>query len=367
MYNILLQELIITFAWKKSRLECLAQIIIRIIENCAVSSKSLALGVKNNSKYASKVQRIYRFFKDQKFNYDQIARFILKIFLCDSYVIALDRTCWKFGKKDINILFLAIVVGKVSIPIYWHMLDHSGACSQMIMEEILSRFINNFGTNKIKYLLADREFMSHKWLSFLQENHIPFCIPLRKDMRIRFTNSLLVRTTEKSFNYLKPQEYAERAGILWGFSVKFATYRNSKNELMVVAASADIDANIFALYRFRWAIERLFKYLKTAGFDIEKSHMTNPERFAKLLAILAVATSLIIKHGLIENDITPIKIRNCKGAKTQLFSLFTSGLDSLKHCLKKGLRTFSRICKKILEYDIFSIYNTALFHLLKNL
>jgi hypothetical protein len=359
MYNILIQKLIITFAWKKSRLECFAQIIIRIIENSAVATKDLALGVKNNSKYA--------FFKDQKFNYNQIAKFILKIFACENYIIALDRTCWKFGKKDINILFLAIVVGKVSIAIYLHSLDHGGGCSQLIMEEILSRFINNFGANKIKYLLADREFMNRKWLSFLCANHIPFSIPLRKDMKIRFANSLLTRSVDKSFNYLKPSEYVERAGILWGVAVKFAAYRNSKNELMVVVANTDIDVNIFALYRFRLSIERLFKYLKTAGFIREKSHMTNPDRFAKLLACSAIAASLVIKHGLIQNEINPIKIRNCRGAKTQLFSLFTTGLDSLKHCLKKGARAFSWRLKKILEYDIFSIYNATLFLLLKKL
>ena len=56
-------------------------------------------------------------------------------------------------------------------------------------------------------------------------------------MRIRFANSLLIRATDKSFNYLKRCEYVERAGILWGYSVKFATYRNSKNELMVVVAN----------------------------------------------------------------------------------------------------------------------------------
>ena len=32
--------------------------------------------------------------------------------------------------------------------------------------------------------------------------------------------------------------------------MKFATYNNSKNELMVVAANTDIDLNIFALYSF---------------------------------------------------------------------------------------------------------------------
>ena len=102
----------------------------------------------------------------------------------------------------------------MSIPIYWHSLDNVGVCSQLIMEKILSRFINNFGANKIKYLLADREFMKHKWLRFLQENRIAFSIPLRKDMRIRFTNSLLTKALNKSFNYLRPLEYVERDGIL---------------------------------------------------------------------------------------------------------------------------------------------------------
>ncbi len=152
--------------------------------------------------------------------------------------------------------------------------------------------------------------------------------------------------------------------------MKFAAYKNSKNELMVVIANADINVNIFALYRFHWAIERLFKYLKTAGFDIEKSYITNTERFAKVLAILAIATSLIIKHGLIEHDdIAPIKMRHFRGAKTQPFSLFTPppGSDSLEYCLKKGVRALSWRLKRILEYAVFSIYNATLFLVLKKL
>ena len=105
MHKILLQSLILNFSWKKSRL-------------------------------------------------------VLGIFKQDSYVIALDRTCWKFGKSDINILFLVVVIGKISVPIYWRTLEHLGACTNVLMQEILEKFINNFGADKIKYLLADREFMN---------------------------------------------------------------------------------------------------------------------------------------------------------------------------------------------------------------
>jgi hypothetical protein len=103
MHNILLRALILNFSLTKSRLECLAGMIISLIENFSV-------------------KRIYRFFRDQIFNYDQVAKFILNIFSSDNYVIALDRTCWKFGKSDINILFLVIIFGKISVPMYWHQL-----------------------------------------------------------------------------------------------------------------------------------------------------------------------------------------------------------------------------------------------------
>ena len=36
------------------------------------------------------------------------------------YLLAMDRTNWQFGRRDINFLVVAIVVGSVSIPIVWN-------------------------------------------------------------------------------------------------------------------------------------------------------------------------------------------------------------------------------------------------------
>ena len=363
MHNKLLQAMNLNFFWKKSRLECFAQIIISIIENCSVIGKDMALGINNKSKYKSKIQRIYRFFKDQQFNYAQVAEFILSIFACDQHILVLDRTCWKYGKKDINILFLAIVIGNISVPIYWRMLNHSGTCDHLLMKEILDSFIDNFGVGKIKYLLADREFMNHEWLAFLNERGIKFAIPLRKDMKVRFDQSVQTNAIGKSFNNLKQCEYDTKKAILWNYPVQLAAYRNSKDELMVVASSADIDVSIFALYKYRWAIERLFKHLKTSGFDIEKTHMTRPDRFAKLIAACAIASALAIKNGLIKNQLIPIKFRKYKDTKKQLVSFFTYGLDHLKYSIKQGFRQFASSMKKILKFDKklnFNLYFSSL-------
>jgi hypothetical protein len=325
--------------------------IMSLIENCSVSGKNMALGIKSEAKHSSRIQRIYRLFRDQIFNYDQIAKFILNIFANDKYIIALDRTCWKFGTSDINILFLVIVFGKISVPIYWYPLDHGGGCSSWLMEEILERFINNFGVHKIKYLLADRELMSKEWLNFLTSKQIKFAIPLRKDMLIRIINALQIKPVGKSFNNVKPLEHLEIKGMLWGHVVTLSAYRNDKSELMVVAASGDIDVKIFALYKFRWSIERLFKHLKSGGFDIEKSHITNPDRFVKLVTVCAIASALIIKNGLIQNEIKPIRIRTQKTYPKQLVSFFTYGLDHLRNCLKQANSKAKAVLKRILEYD----------------
>jgi hypothetical protein len=134
----------------------------------------------------------------------QVAAFILNLFAVNDYAMVMDRTNRKFGKSDINILFLVIIIGKIFVPIYWQSLSHGGACSSEFMQEFLQKFINNFGVKKIKYLLADREFMNKSWLNFLLSNEINFAIPLKSDNKIRLTNTLRTVVIGKIFNQLKP-------------------------------------------------------------------------------------------------------------------------------------------------------------------
>lgn len=54
-------------------------------------------------------------------DYDAVAIFIIKLFGFDKtqYYLTMDRTNWKWGKKDINVLFLGIVYKGAAIPIYF--------------------------------------------------------------------------------------------------------------------------------------------------------------------------------------------------------------------------------------------------------
>jgi len=363
MQQILLQELILYIEGNKSRLKCLSGMIISLITGGSIYQKGLALGILGEAKASSKIHRIYRFLKEFTFDYMKVASLLLKLFGMENYVIAMDRTNWKFGKSEINILFLVIVIGKISVPVYWQSLAHGGACSAEFMEEFLQKFISNFGVEKIKYLLADREFMNKEWLNFLIDNHVRFAIPLKSDNKIRLKNSLKALTIGKIFNDVKALEYKVCSGVLWGRKVNFAAYRNDKSELMVLVSSIEVEVDIFALYKFRWSIERLFLHLKSGGFDIEKSHLVNLDRFKKLLVVTAIASALIVKNGLIQNSLKPIRIKRQKTIEKQLFSLFTYGFDHIKNAFYQSTTAVIQLIHTLLiplKIDLVPTLSTPL-------
>ena len=327
MNQILLSLLSLHIEGNKSRIKCLSCMIISLITGSSIYQKGLGAAISGKSLISSKTHKVYRFLREFTFDYNAVTSLILSLFDQESYIMAMDRTNWKFGKSDINILFLVIVVGKISVPISWQLLPHGGGCSTEFMEDFLQKFIDNFGVRKIKYLLADREFMSKKWLDFLIRNQIDFVIPLKSDNKIRLKKSIQTLLIGKQFTSLQSLEYRPCKGNLWGYKVNFAAYKNEKGELMVLVGSINIESDIFALYRYRWSIERLFKHLKSGGFDLEKSQIVCIERFQKLLVVVAIAASMIVKNGLIQNNISPIRIKKSNNISVKLFSIFTYGFD----------------------------------------
>ena len=57
----------------------------------------------------------------------------------------------------------------------------------------------------------------------------------------------------------------------------------------MIIATQDQPETALADYKERWQIETLFGCLKTRGFDLEATHITDQKRLEKLLAFLAIA------------------------------------------------------------------------------
>jgi hypothetical protein len=79
-----------------------------------------------------------------------------------------------------------------------------------------------------------------------------------------------------------------------------------------------------ASYHQRWTIETLFANLKTKGFNLEDTHITDPE---KLSTLLALTVTLCVETGVAEARLRPIHI---KKHGRRAWSLFALGVGVLR-------------------------------------
>ena len=152
-----------------ARLHCLAGIIIGLLKVRTVNLTQIADAFPGKAQKDSKYKRIQRFFQSSLFDYSTIALFIVKLLgIKDGrWKIVFDRTNWKFGIININILTLGIAYLGAAFPIIWTLLLKRGNSNTHERIRLMDRFIKIFGVDKIDCLLGDREFIGKEWFSIL--------------------------------------------------------------------------------------------------------------------------------------------------------------------------------------------------------
>jgi hypothetical protein len=83
-------------------------------------------------------------------------------------------------------------------------------------------------------------------------------------------------------------------------------------------------------YALRWEIETLFGCLKSRGFNLEDTHLTDPKRIEKLFAVLTLAFCWAHCVGEWLVSLKPLKIKK-HGRLAR--SVFRTGLDHLRRIL----------------------------------
>jgi len=105
-----------------ARIKCLASIILALIEGRCVNLARIADFYNTQANLRSVYRRLQRFMKEVTFSCSELASRLLKIMDIDlkntKLILILDRTNWKFGKKDCNILYLAVAYQGTAIPLF---------------------------------------------------------------------------------------------------------------------------------------------------------------------------------------------------------------------------------------------------------
>ncbi|MBF0204858.1 MAG: IS4 family transposase [Desulfamplus sp.] len=172
--------------WNAARISFLANIITALLKTRTVCLTEIATALSGKAKTESKYKRLQRFFGSFSMDMDSISRMVANILPIsnEKWVLSVDRTNWKLGKANINILCLGICYMGICFPIIWISLDKRGNSNTRERISLMERFIKIFGIAKIKCLTADREFIGFEWFSYLLEKGISFRIRIKENFQI---------------------------------------------------------------------------------------------------------------------------------------------------------------------------------------
>ena len=349
--SILLSTLIDIFGDKMNlaRIKFFGLFICALCKVQTVCFEKLAASFDSDVNVDSSLRRIQRFMSEYLLDTDIIARFVFALLPHNPpFHLAMDRTNWKFGTTNINALVIAVVYQGVAFPVLFKLMPKFGNSSTADRIELLDRYIGLFGVETIECLLADREFIGEDWLAYLNSHGIRYHIRIRDNFWIDIPRNGHRVKASWLFNRLKINQSEFYQGIVYikgqlcYLSASKVKNREGIPELQIIVSFNKPD-QAQSLYKERWQIESAFKALKTSGFNIEDTHLTDLTRINKLFALVIVAFVWAYKVGIFLASITPIKIKK-HGRKAK--SLFKYGLTFLANALfSNDLNKFKDCCK----------------------
>ena len=195
------------FNLHKARSDCFAQLIIAMITVKTVNFTHLATALMTEAFPESCCKRIQRFFRFLKLDPLAVASMVIQVFDLKNrkLSLALDRTNWKFGKLDINILMLTVAYKGIGLPLMWSCLPKRGNSNTGERINLIKQVLLLIGPENIECLLGDREFVGAQWIEWLSEQNIPFLFRIRN-------NSLLegVLPVTAFFRRLPPSKKSQK-------------------------------------------------------------------------------------------------------------------------------------------------------------
>ncbi len=182
----------------------------------------------------------------------------------------------------------------------------------------------------------------------LDTRHIRYHIRIRENFWVVIPRNRHHVKASWLFNHLKIIQYEFYRGIVYvngQFCYLSASKIKNKQgapELQIIVSFNKPDESQ-SLYKERWQTESAFKALKTSGFNIEDTHLTDLDRINKLLALVLFAFTWAYLAGIFLDLLVPIKIKK-HGRRAK--SLFKYGLTYLASVLfSNDIDKYKDVCK----------------------
>jgi hypothetical protein len=318
--------------YRKNQLEVLVLMVYALIKAQSVKHSKLAERFPGEAKHSSVVRRIERFFVSFPIVQADVAPLVLACLPSkDKLTFILDRSNWELGQTPINALVLSVVYENIAIPLLWEFLDHKGCSNQDNRIDLMGDLLSLLQVKRIGQVLADREFIGQDWFEFLIKQSIGLCI------RLRDNSYTSLGEVQICFEELTSGAKL----VVYGVSLNIMATLSPTSERVVVASTLTL-SRILKLYKLRFRIECMFRFLKSKGFRWEDTHMTCPERLDRLLCLLVIAYVWCVLIGL-EQTIRTNKYGRLVRAR------FSQGLSLLTRAFYQKAKVLHSFTKTLLD------------------
>ena len=163
----------------RHRVDLISRLVCALIQVRSVNMKKLACSLSGMAKIDSHYRRLQRFFSSELSPAVFTQLIVSKLVRPDQQqLLVMDRTHWRFGRTDLNLLCVGFVHQGVSIPLAYPSLQKPGTSNTDERQHLLTKALAYLDPRSC-CLVADREFIGRDWFAFLLDQQVDFVIRLR--------------------------------------------------------------------------------------------------------------------------------------------------------------------------------------------
>ena len=319
-------------------LNTLAAMVSGIVQGKSCQLPTIARKAPEAAKVESRVKKYSRWLQNERTGYEAyylpFAQEILeKLAPIRPLVFTIDGS--EVGHNCIT-LMISLVYRKRSLPIVWIVVEgNKGHLPETLHLELLEMLQMVLPEDYQAIFLGDGEFDGIQLLSALQSLGWPYVCRtaknalLHEDGDFSFTDLLLRPDDCVSIpnTYFTAQGYGPVTAIGW--------WKKGYKEPIYLITNFELANEACHWYSKRFQIETFFSDEKSRGFNLQKSHLSDPIRLARLMIAACLAYLWIIYLGITAHRERWIPIIHRSDRCD--WSLFRLGLALLDHFLNENL------------------------------
>ena len=198
----------------------------------------------------------------------------------------------------------------MSIPLAYQSLQKPGNSNTDERKRLLTQALAYLDPGTC-CVVADREFIGRDWFAFLLKQPVDFVSRLRGNTSLTLDDGR--QRYGATFNERMPQgttRYYPQTTLYDGLTLNLVCHRPARGERILLITNRTDLQQVLAIYGQRWAIETTFACLKSRGFNLEDTHLTQPQRLHLLLGLLAWTLLWALLVGEQLHHTKPIPIKN---------------------------------------------------------